>query len=429
MNIEIRNGKFLQYRGDEAFFTAGPAAISEGRIACIGELPSGFRADRVIDADGAIVLPGLVNSHTHVSMSLLRNLADDMELMDWLNNRIWPLEAKMGPEEVYAGAMLSMAEMIRSGVTAFADMYFSMDQVARAASEAGIRVNAAVGLTGDGKSSVEKLAAFRDFHAAWDGEAEGRVRVDLGPHAPYTCNDECLEAAARTASDLGCGIHIHLSETAGEVVECRERYGLSPIMLADRCGLFSSRTIAAHCVHADEADIELLAARGVHVVHNPTSNLKLASGFAPVAEMLRKGVRVAIGTDGPASNNNQNMIEEIHLAAILAKAVSGDPTAMPAGLALKLATLGGASALGLPDGCGTLAKGAPADLILVKTGGAHMQPLYDPASAFVYGASPSDVDTVICAGKVVMHGGIIETIDEEAVIARAAEAARRLASG
>jgi 5-methylthioadenosine/S-adenosylhomocysteine deaminase len=361
-------------------------------------------------------------------MSLLRNLADDLELMDWLQNRVWPMEEKMGPGDVYAGALLSMVEMIRSGVTAFADMYFSMEEVAKAAGEAGIRANTATGLTGDRVSSRDKLLAFRDFHSACNGSSGGLITVDLGPHAPYTCDDGCLEAAAQTAEDLGCGIHIHLSETAGEVVECRERYGLSPIQLADRSGLFSRRTIAAHCVHVDENDMDILAARGVHVVHNPTSNLKLASGFAPVDAMLKKGVKLAIGTDGPASNNNQNMFEELHLAAILAKAVSGDPTAMPAAKALSLATLGGASALGLPDGCGILEKGSPADFIILKTTGAHMQPLHDPAAALVYSASASDVDTVICNGRVIMCGGIIETIDEERVIALAGEAAGRLAS-
>jgi 5-methylthioadenosine/S-adenosylhomocysteine deaminase len=402
--------------------------IDDGRIAAVGSMPPDFQAGHVIDGTNTIALPGLVNAHTHVSMSLFRNLADDLDLMDWLQNRIWPLEERMGPEDVYWGAMLSMAELIRSGVTACADMYFSMDKVAEAAVRSGLRLNAAVGLTGDREAAREKLRAFRDFHAGWNGAGDGLVQADIGPHAPYTCDDGCFEEAARCAGDLGCGIHVHLSETAGEVAECREKFGLSPVGLAERSGFFSHRTIAAHCVHVDARDIELLRSANVHVVHNPSSNLKLASGFARIGELRDAGVQLALGTDGSSSNNNLNMFEEMHIAAILAKSVAGDPKALPAGDVLSMATEGGAAALGLPAGTGRIEEGSPADLILVRTDSLHMQPLHDPLSALVYSAQGSDVDTVICNGQVLMERRELLTIDEEEVAAKAREAVERLQS-
>jgi 5-methylthioadenosine/S-adenosylhomocysteine deaminase len=426
MKLLVKNCRYLNRDKGEDVFSPGSLAMDKGLFVHVGEVPETFTPDRIIDGKGMLALPGLVNSHTHVSMSLLRNMADDMELMDWLQNRIWPVEGKMGPEDIYIGALLSMIELIHSGVTAFADMYFSMDQVIRAATEAGLRINAGVGLTGTRESSREKLKAFRSFYREYHQGPEGSVMVDLAPHAPYTCDRGCLEAAAETAAELGCGIHIHLSETSGEVKECRKQHGVSPIVLADRAGLFSQRTIAAHCVHVDDEDMELLAQKRVNVVHNPTSNLKLASGFAPLARMAEKGVPLSIGTDGPSSNNNQNMLEEIHIAAILAKAVAGNPVVLPAARILDFATRGGSAALGLAPGAGKLEKGAPADMILIKTGGAHLTPLNNPASALVYGASSSDVDTLVCRGEVLMTNGLIETIDEERVIARASEAAAAL---
>lgn len=427
MDILINNCRYGCWGTEGGLhFSKGSIAISGGTILALGKKPEAFHPEKVIEASGRLALPGLVNSHTHVSMSLLRNLADDRELMDWLEHAVWPMEAKMGPEEIHLGARLSMIELIRSGVTAFADMYFHMDQVAEAALEAGIRANVGAGLTGEGGAIGEKLEAFRELHRNYNGAGDGLITVDLAPHAPYTCDRGCLEEAAALANELDCGLHIHLSETAGEVAQCREKHGISPVALAEQCGIFSRRTIAAHCVHVDEADMDILKQNHVHVVHNPSSNLKLASGFAPVGRMLEKGVSLAIGTDGPASNNNQDMVEELHLAAILAKAAARNPKALPAWQAISLATRGGAETLGLPEGSGSLQEGAPADIILMDSSGAHMQPLYDPAAAIAYSASSSDVVTLLCRGRVVMEERNILTLDEEAIIREAAKAGRRL---
>lgn len=424
MKYLIRNARILDLV--EEHMITGDIAIADGRIQSLGEPPAAFSADHVLEASGMVALPGLVNAHTHLSMSLFRNLADDLKLMDWLQDKIWPLEEKMSGEDVYWGALLSMAELIRSGVTACADMYFSMEHVAQAALDAGLRVNAGLGLTGDRAAAREKLKAFRDFHQEWDGAGEGRIKVDIAPHAPYTCDEGCFEEAAACASDLGCGIHVHLSETADEVRNARSQFGKSPVRMAADAGFFENRTIAAHCVHVDDEDIELLSHPNVHVVHNPSSNLKLASGFAPVQRLLDAGVRVSLGTDGSSSNNNLNIFEEMHLAALLGKAVAADPTALPAGAVLKAASMEGAQALGLEEGAGSLKVGAQADIVLVRLDGLHNAPLHDPFAALVYSAQASDVDSVFVDGKLLMEGRELLTIDEEMVVRKADETFRRL---
>ncbi|HDQ13216.1 MAG TPA: amidohydrolase [Sediminispirochaeta sp.] len=424
MNILIQHGMYFDETDGE--LRTGDIAVAGGKILNLGAVPSEFHADHILKAAGCFVTPALVNAHTHLAMSLFRNLADDMSLMDWLEHKIWPLEEKMGPSELYWASMLSMVELIRGGVTASADMYFGMDQVAQAAIDSGLRLNAAVGLTGDRRTAREKLRSFRDFFHQWEGAGEGLIRVDIGPHAPYTCDDGCFEEAAACAADLDCGIHVHLSETAGEVEETKNRFGLSPVELAARSGLFDQRCIAAHCVHVDRQDIELLNNSNVHVVHNPSSNLKLASGFARVKEMMDMGVNLAIGTDGSSSNNNLNMFEEMHLTALLAKALSGDPTALPAGQVLRMASVGGAAALGLPESGGRLRIGAPADIILVRMDGVHNSPLHDPRAAMVYSAQAADVDSVICNGRLLMERRRLPHLDEVEIRRKAQEAFEHL---
>ena len=313
------------------------------------ELPQGYEGAEVIDADGKIAVPGMVNTHTHAAMTLLRSYADDMVLMDWLQNKIWPAEDGLTDDDIYWGTMLSIAEMLKSGTTCFADMYFSMDRVADAVAETGIRAVLSRGLTGFSDENFAKLeenaALFKERH----NSCNGRIRVMLGPHAPYTCSMDYLKKVVAKAQELGSEIHMHLAETRGEVDDCIKEHGMSPIKLMDSIGMFECGTLAAHCVHVDEEDMALMAAKHVRVAHNPQSNLKLASGIAPVPAMLKHGITVGLGTDGTSSNNNLDMLEECRLAAMLHKNMTGDPQILPAAEALALATSEGAKALGFKN--------------------------------------------------------------------------------
>src|SRR5690606_38130797 len=296
---------------------------------------TGAREAEVIDASGHLVLPGFVNAHTHAAMTLLRSYADDMALHPWLTEAIWPAEARMTPEDIYWGSLLAIIEMIRGGTTAFADMYFFEDQTARAVAESGIRGALAPGLV-DGEAFEARLQTVRELAATWHGEAGGRIRIMVGPHAPYTAS-QGLSRAAELAGELGLAIHIHLSETRKEVEESLAQHGLTPIQVAERAGVVQVPTLAAHCVHVTDGDVELLREHRVKVAHNPPSNMKLGSGRAPVQKMLQAGVLVAIGTDGTASNNDLDMLEETRLAAFLAK-MEQAPQALPAATCLEMMT-------------------------------------------------------------------------------------------
>lgn len=427
MRLRIEDCRIMRFDGTAWNEIRGSIDIKNDRIEAVGEPATDQVPDRIIEADGALALPGLVNSHTHVAMGLLRNYADDMALMPWLQQKIFPAEEKLVAEDVYWGSMLSIGEMIRSGVTTFADMYFFMDKTAEAVELSGVRANLSMGMAASSAEEArEKTAALADFHRRWNNGAGGRVLVDAGPHAVYTCVPDALEEIAVTASELGSRVHIHLGETAEELEEAKKRYGKSPIRIAEDAGIFQSPTIAAHCVWVDEEDMEILAERNAHVVHNPSSNLKLASGVAPTPRQLELGINVALGTDGSASNNNLNMFEEMHLAALMHKGFSGDPTIMPAALVLDMATRRGAEALGLEDKIGAIEEGKKADIILVSTEGMHMQPELDPLSALIYSAQASDVRTVLCDGNLIMEDRRLLTIDEEEVKRKAQEASEHI---
>ncbi|MGI6285140.1 amidohydrolase [Neomoorella humiferrea] len=405
---------------------SGPV-IEEGVIAVDGDrlyyvgpanaLPAGWQADTVIKADDKVALPGLVNAHTHAAMALLRSYADDLPLKEWLEKKIWPREARLTREDIYWGTKLALLEMIRSGTTTFADMYFNMDAVAEAVLEAGLRGCLSQGLIGFQDEDGGRLASGVSLVKEWQGAGDGRITTMLGPHAPYTCPPEYLTKVADIAAGLGVGLHIHLAETKGEVADIQSRYGATPIALANRLGLFELPVLAAHCVHLTAEDISILAEKKVGVAHCPESNLKLASGVAPVKAMLSAGVNVAIGTDGAASNNNLDMVGEIRTCALLAKGISGDPTAVPAHQALVMATLNGARALGLDKKIGTLEAGKKADLILVNKRLPHMMPSHNVEADIVYAASGNDVDTVIVNGKILMSGGEVKTLDVEEIYA------------
>ncbi|MGQ9477951.1 MAG: amidohydrolase [Candidatus Bipolaricaulia bacterium] len=398
----------------------GPAeecslVIEDERIARIGkaeEIGRGY-FDRVIEGRGKLAMPGLINAHTHLAMVLFRGYADDLPLREWLEGAIWPAERHLKPEEVYWASLLGIAELLRSGVTAFADMYFYMDEVAKAVEESGIRAQLSYGMIAPDRERAEReLEKGLELVERWHGRANGRITVALAPHAPYTCEEGLWQRAVEEAIARGIRLHTHLAETAQEVADSLSRYGKSPVEYLADLGAFAAPVLAAHCVHLSDRDIELLAEHDVQVVHNPSSNMKIGSGIAPVQKLLDAKVNVALGTDGAGTNNNLDMWEELRLAALLAK-VGGDPTALPAPQALKLATLNGARALGLDsEGVGPLREGMAADLVILNLEGPHLTPEYNLASNLAYSLNSADVETVIVAGEVLMENREIKAFDE-----------------
>lgn len=428
MSILIKNVTLLPMGAKKEPIEDTNIYIEGDKIQYIGELKEDLKVDRVIDGKNKVAMPGLVNAHTHISMSLLRNYADDVPLYEWLTQKIWPVEANLTEEDVYWGAMLSIAEMIQSGITCFSDMYFFMEEVGKAAEETGIRGVLSRGTIEEESEALnkEKLDYTRNLYKNWNGKADGRIKVMVAPHAPYTCSPAYLEKIIDLAKELGAGIHIHLSETKKEVEDSFEQYKKSPIKHVYDLGLFEIPTLAAHCVHVSDEDIEILSANGVSVVNNPGSNLKLASGFAPVEKMINRGVNVALGTDGSSSNNNLNMFEEMNLAAVINKAVNESAVSIPAITAIEMATSNGAKALNWEDEIGSIEVGKKADLILVDMNKPHLYPRHNVVSALAYSCQASDVETVIVDGKVLMEKYELKTIDIEKVMYNAEKVAHSL---
>jgi 5-methylthioadenosine/S-adenosylhomocysteine deaminase len=381
----------------------------------------------VIDGKDHLCLPGLINCHTHAAMTLLRSYADDLPLMHWLEKKIWPMEARLTGDDVYWGTLLAIVEMIESGTTTFSDMYFFTDRVAEAVEVSGVRACLSRGLIGIGDSAEQGLEESRELLEKWQGAADGRISIWLGPHAPYTCPPDFLDKVLTLAQDYRAGIHIHVAETKDEIEQIAREYGKTPVAYLSERGVFRFPVLAAHCVYLTEEDIETLAAAGAAVAHNPESNMKLASGIAPIPELLAAGVAVGIGTDGASSNNNLDMFEEMRTAALLHKVNKGDPQVLPASQVLSMATRDGARALRLDD-LGLLQPGYKADLILVDLNQAHLHPRHNPVAHMVYSARGGDVETVIIDGRIVMEGRKILTIDKERVLAEVEERARRLLS-
>ncbi|MEE9592762.1 MAG: amidohydrolase [Thermoplasmata archaeon] len=380
--------------------------VEEERIVEIGRHQE---ADHVIDGQDMACLPGLVNGHTHAAMTLLRGYADDMNLQDWLEQRILPMEAKVRPEDVFWGTKLACLEMIRSGTTTFNDMYFFMEEAARAVADMGLRAVLSYGIADrfDEVKAETELKATDGFLRFVRQMGNPRVQAAVGPHAMYTVSSGTLSAAKSLAVDEGLKVHIHLAETEGEVEVSRERYGKGPVRALDEMGLLGDWLVAAHCVWLDERDTRVLGERGVSAIHNPTSNMKLAVGRAfPYPALRSAGVTMGLGTDGAASNDNLDLFEEVKLASLLQKFVTDDPTILPAGEAWRMATEGGADALGLPTG--RLEEGKLADLILVDLRNPQLVPRHDLTSLLAYAANGSVVDTVICDGRILMREGHVE---------------------
>jgi 5-methylthioadenosine/S-adenosylhomocysteine deaminase len=412
-------------RPDAAMVTAGE------RIAFVGpmtEAPVPGDGDTVIDGAGMVAIPGLINTHTHLAMTLFRGAADDLPLMAWLQEKIWPVEARITEEDVYWASLLGIAEMLRAGVTTFSDMYWHVEAVARAVRESGIRAHLAGVVIGVVPNADELLAKAIERVQAFHDEAHPRITPMFGPHAPYTVPEAMLRTVAETARELGVGIHTHLSETRAEVEESLRLHGLAPIEYVHHVGLMSAPLTAAHCVHPVPAEIPLLVEHGVGVAHCPQSNMKLGSGMALVAEYLRAGVTMGLGTDGAGSNNTLDILREARAAALLAK-VGGDPTAVPAAQALAMATRDGARALHRTD-IGVLEPGRLADIALLDFTAPHLTPSEGrEVSHLVYAAGGADVDTVVVHGQVLMRGRRLLGLDEPRIRAHVCESAQRLFGG
>lgn len=424
-DIIVKNAYVMTMDPDVGDLKNGTVVIEDGKITEIGEKTS-ESADTVIDAKHSAVMPGLVNTHTHAAMTLFRGYADDLQLADWLEGHIWPAEAKLTAEDVYKGSLLACLEMIRSGTTSFADMYFYMDETAKAVEASGLRASLCHGLIElwNEEKGATDLKEGKRFVRAWQGAADGRIKTMYGPHAPNTCSEEYLTKVREEADRDGAGIHIHLLETEAELLAMKERYGKCSVHLLEDIGFLGPDVLAAHCVWLSDGDIEILGKRGVNVSHNVISNMKLASGIAPVHKMLEKGVNVSLGTDGCASNNNLDLFEEMKTAALLHKVNTFSPTALPARQVLQMGTVNGAKALGTETGM--LKVGMKADLIVVDMKKPHLTPCFDVPSHLVYSAKGSDVRTTIVNGKVLMDDYKVLALDEQKVMEDAQKAAEEL---
>lgn len=401
--------------------------IANGKIQFIGPVPADFVANEVIEASDHVAMPGFFNAHTHASMTFERGWADDLPFDRWLNERIWVAESALTPEDVRWGAYLAVAEMIRAGTIGFADHYFFMDEVAQVVEEAGLRANLAWCVFGMGAETeigrgLEESIAFVE---RWQGAANGRIRTVLGPHSPYACPPDFLVTVTEKAAELGVGIHIHVSEFREQLESSCAKYGVTPVRFLEQKGILDRPTIAAHCIYITPEDMDILQAKKVSVVQCPNTHMKLGMGVTPVPELLARGVNVALGTDGPASNNDLDMLEEVRLATLLQKDHHLDPVILPAELTLRLATQNGAKALGFTES-GVIAPGRPADLVLFDFRKPHLRPRHNLLSNIVYAAKSPDISHVIVDGRVLMKDGVLTTLDEERILYEAEQRAFRM---
>jgi 5-methylthioadenosine/S-adenosylhomocysteine deaminase len=433
-DILLTNAHVLTMDDAWTAWPRGAVAIAGNAIVEVGDIAARYDAAERLDCGGRVVMPGLVNAHTHAPMTLLRGLADDLRLDVWLMGYMMPVEREfVTPEFVALGTKLACAEMIRSGTTCFADMYYFEESVAEAAASAGVRALCAQTVlkfpAPDAASFEDSLARARDFIERWKGHP--LIVPAPAPHAPYTCTTEILRACADLAVEFDVPLHTHLAETAHEVEQSRREHGMPVVPWVSKQHLFDARVLAAHCVHVDEGEIGTLKKAGAGVAHNPASNLKLGSGIAPVVRMLERGVMVGIGTDGTASNNDLDMFEEMRLAALLAKGVTGDPTALPARQAVAMATCIGARAAHFGALTGSLEPGKRADLIVVDLEQTHNVPRFarDPNAVYsqlVYAAKAGDVVDVMCDGRWLMRDRRLLTLDERELHAAARDLAHRI---
>jgi len=428
----VVGGTILTMEPGSEPITDGAIAIADGRIAAVGlaeDLLEHAPTGEVVNAGGCLILPGLVNTHSHLAMTLLRGLADDLPLMDWLENHIWPAEkTHMNREAVRLGTELAVAEQLLAGVTTTTDMYFFGNEVAAVLAEAGMRGVIAESLIDfeTPRCKTPELMMEKQRELAQEYRDHPLITPSIAAHAPYTVSAHNLAQEAELAEELGTTFQIHLSETRWEVEKLMEEKGRSPVAYLADLGVLSERTVAAHCVHVSPEDIETLVEFEVGVAHNPVSNLKLASGVAPIPTMVGAGVKIGLGTDGAASNNTLDLLRETQLASLLHKGVFGDPTVLPARSMIEMATIGGARVLGLDTEIGTLTEGKQADLVCFSVDGPHATPVFDPWSHLVYAARSSDVRHVLVQGKLVVGNRHLNTIDQERIESQAWDFAQQL---
>ncbi|MDP2862192.1 MAG: amidohydrolase [Desulfobacterales bacterium] len=414
----IHNGIIVTVNRDFDVINDGLICIKDGKIEIVSSRPANYipsGAKDIIDAKGGIIMPGLVNTHTHLPMTLLRGIADDLPLFDWLNRYIFPLEAKyMNPDNVKLGSLLGCAEMLLSGTTTCCDGYFHEDAVAQAALESGIR-----GVFGQGvidfpapgiPDPADNIKTASRFAEKWQN-ASSLIRPSVFCHSPYTCSEETLEKAKQIACANNLLFQIHTSETKNEFDMIMSKHGVSPVKYLERTGLLDERTLLVHSVWVDEEDIRIISGHGSKISHNPQSNMKLASGIAPVPEFLKNEITVGLGTDGCASNNDPDLFKEMDVAAKIHKVNLLDPTVMDAKTVLQMATIKGAKAIGLEGETGSIEKGKQADIIIIDTDSPHLIPMYNPVSHIVYSATGSDVRDVLVSGKITVRDKKILSLD------------------
>lgn len=436
-DLILRNAIILTMDEDYHIFDPGAVVVDGDKILAVGpenDIVEKYETDQELDCQGKILMPGLINAHTHVPMTLLRGLADDLRLDVWLMGYMMPVEREfVSPEFVQLGTKLACAESIRSGVTTFVDMYYFESDIAKATAEAGLRAICSQSVlkfsSPDATYYEESLAAAEEFIKTWKDHP--LIIPSIGPHAVYTCTDEIIRACAKLAQKYDVPLHIHISETAGEVENIREQSGMPVVPYLKKQNLFDAKVIAAHCVHIDEGEMRTIQRAGAGIAHNPSSNLKLASGFANVTRMLELGVNVGIGTDGPASNNDLDMVEEIRLASMVAKAASGDPTALPARQTLAMATCLGAKAVHIDHLTGSIVPGKRADIILVGIDKLHNSPNFkrDPEGIYaqiIYAAKSTDISDMMVNGQWLMRDRALLTLNEESLIKEAQEYAEKI---
>lgn len=434
-DLIIENGYIVTVDADDNVYPLGSIAVIDNKIAAIGhseEIEAVYVADKTIDAMGKLVMPGLINAHTHASMTIFRGMADDMPLQEWLNDYIFPAEAKyINNESVRLGAQLAIMEMLRSGTTCFADMYYHENEVATACHQFGIKALLAEGVLDFPVPNSPSPDHGLEFSEKLINRYKNDplIKMAVGPHSPYTCSKEVLLKCRDLANRYDIPMHIHLSETAHEYDQCLELHKKSPVEYLADLGILEGKTHAAHCVYITEHDIELMKKFGTSAAHNPLCNMKLVSGIAPIPAMLEKGICIGLGTDGVVSNNSLDQFEEMKTASLLAKINTGNPTALDARKVLRMATIESARSLSIEHETGSLEEGKSADMVLADLNKPHLMPLYNIYSHIAYALRGDDVETVIVNGKIVMENRQFSQVDEYSIYAQIQELANTIAEG